>query len=234
VVAIRDLGDEWGVEFPGRFSHLNHPAPLHSAVLLAIPAHRLGHIEFHAQDARTNALAPLAQIIHPPIASVVLGFRRNDVRHPLTGFGFLVPESEKRRILGAIFSSSIFAGRAPSGHVTITAYLGGCRAPELALAPATQVIANACAELRDILGITGSPTFQHCTVVPHAIPQYNLGYDRFKQTMEQLETNHHGLFFAGTCKDGISLGNSIISGHDVARRIRACISRKTLQVPQPV
>ena len=222
VSAIHDLGDEWSVEFPdGTFA-------LHSAVLLAVPAHKLGQIEFNTSSARGNALAPLGEIIHPPVASVVLGFRRADIRHPLAGFGFLVPASEKRRILGAIFSSSVFAGRAPSGHVTVTTYIGGCRNPELALQSPGEVIATGLAELRDILGISGAPTFEHCAVVPHAIPQYNLGYDKYKQTMDRLETDHAGLFFGGTCKDGISLGNSILSGHDVARRIRACISR----VPQ--
>jgi oxygen-dependent protoporphyrinogen oxidase len=224
VEAIHDLGDEWRIELGDGASERTR---LHSAVLLAIPAHKMGHIEFHTSNARGNALAPLREIIHPPVASVVLGFRREDVKHPLTGFGFLVPESEKRRILGTIFSSSIFAGRAPSGHVTITTYIGGCRNPELALKPRGEVIATALAELRDILGVVGAPEFEHCTVVPHAIPQYNLGYHRYKQTMDKLEKDHAGLFFGGTCKDGISLGNSILSGHDVARRIRACVTRAT-------
>jgi len=225
ILAIRDYGGEWSVEFPGDLSNSSHPSRLHSAVLLAAPAHRLANISFIAPNSPSNALATLSEIVHPPVASVVLGFRRSDVCHSLAGFGFLVPASEKRRILGAIFSSSIFCGRAPSGHVTITAYLGGCRNPDLALQSPEKLIAATLSDLRDILGVTGSPTFEHCSVVPHAIPQYNVGYARYKQTMERLEAAHPGLFFAGTCKDGISLGNSIISGHDVTRRIRACISR---------
>lgn len=225
VFAIQDFGGEWGVQLPGGVSHLSHPSHLHSAVLLAAPAHRLANISFLASNAPGNALAALGDIVHPPVASVVLGFRRSDVRHPLAGFGFLVPASEKRRILGAIFSSSIFPGRAPSAHVAITAYIGGCRNPDLALKPAGEIIAAAVSDLREILGITGSPTFEYCSVVPRAIPQYNIGYDRYKQTMARLEADHPGIFFAGTCKDGISLGNSIASGHDVTRRIRACLAR---------
>ena len=219
VLGIEDLGGEWSVRLASGLREI------HSAVLLAVPAHKLANISFHAANTAANALTPLGGIIHPPVASIVLGFRREDVRHSLAGFGFLVPASEKRRILGSIFSSSIFAGRAPSGHVTITTYIGGCRNPDLALQPPRQLVAAAVGDLSDILGITGSPTFEHCTVVPQAIAQYNIGYDRFKQTMEKLETNHPGLFLAGTCKDGISVGNSIISGHDVARRIRARLTR---------
>jgi len=222
VAAIHDLGEEWSVEFE---EAMGRPACVHSAVLLAVPGHKMGRIEFHGSNVRGNGLAPMGEIIHPPVASVVLGFRRADVSHPLAGFGFLAPTSEKRRILGAIFSSSVFAGRAPSGHVTITTYIGGCRNPELALQSPEAIIGTALSELREILGISGTPTFQHCTAVPHAIPQYNVGYARYKQTMERLESKHPGLFFGGTCKDGISLGNSILSGHDVARRIRAYVSR---------
>jgi len=138
-----------------------------------------------------------------------------------------VPASEKKRILGALFSSSVFSGRAPAGHVTITAYIGGCRNPDLALQTPRQLAAAAVGDLTEILGITGAPTFEHCSVVPQAIPQYNIGFDRYKQTMEKLESAHPGLFFAGTCKDGISLGDSIISGHDVARRIKAYFTRQS-------
>jgi oxygen-dependent protoporphyrinogen oxidase len=104
VAAIHDLGDEWSVEFA---EEMGRPASLHSAVLLAVPGHRMGQIEFQTSGMRGNALGPMGEIVHPPVASVVLGFKRADVMHPLTGFGFLVPASEGRRILGAIFSSSV-------------------------------------------------------------------------------------------------------------------------------
>jgi protoporphyrinogen oxidase len=78
------------------------------------------------------SLEPLGAIHYPPVASVVLGFRREDVAHPLDGFGMLIPQVEGFKILGTLFSSSLFARRAPAGHVTLTTYIGGVRAPELA------------------------------------------------------------------------------------------------------
>src|SRR6201999_1320884 len=60
-------------------------------------------------------LAPLSEIRHPPVASVVLGFRREDVAHPCEGFGMLIPKVEGFKILGTIFSSSLFPNRAPAG-----------------------------------------------------------------------------------------------------------------------
>ena len=68
------------------------------------------------------------------MASVVLGFRREDVAHPCEGFGMLIPKIEGFKILGTIFSSSLFPNRAPAGHLTLTSYIGGERYPELASA----------------------------------------------------------------------------------------------------
>jgi len=77
-------------------------------------------------------LSPFSEIRYPPVASVVLGFRRDQVTHPCEGFGMLIPKIEGFKILGTIFSSSLFPNRAPAGHLTLTSYLGGERYPDLA------------------------------------------------------------------------------------------------------
>ncbi|HOC00518.1 MAG TPA: protoporphyrinogen oxidase [Verrucomicrobiota bacterium] len=191
----------------------------HRAVLLAAPAHCLARIALNADAGLT--LAPLAEVYYPPVASVVLGFRRADVAHPLDGFGMLVPEVEKFRILGTLFSSSLFPNRAPDGHVTLTTYVGGVRAPDLALRPIEELFNLTLTDLATILGVRGSPTFRHAVLYRQAIPQYEVGYGRFKTLMETIETRASGIFLAGHYRNGISLGDSIIAGHDVADRIAA-------------
>ena len=47
----------------------------------------------------------------------------------------LIPKVEGFKILGTIFSSSLFPNRAPAGHLTLTSYVGGERYPELASLP---------------------------------------------------------------------------------------------------
>jgi len=189
----------------------------HTAVLFAAPTYQLAGLQVEAGPGLS--LAPLADVRYPPVASVVLGFRREDVAHPLDGFGMLIPQVERTSILGTIFSSSLFPNRAPAGHVTLTSYVGGTRAPELASRPEEELVARTCEDLRRILGVTGRPTFQHVVVYPKAIPQYEVGYGRFKDLLTQVETRAPGLFFAGHYRDGISLGDSIVSAHDVAERI---------------
>jgi len=189
----------------------------HAAVLLTAPAHKLAEIALQAGAGLT--LQPLREIHYPPVASVVLGFRRDQVAHPLDGFGMLIPEVERFQILGTLFSSSLFPHRAPAGHVTLTTYVGGVRAPDLALRPENELYAMTLQDLRTILGVTGQPTFQHSVLYPQAIPQYEVGYGRHKSLMADLEQRAPGLFFAGHYRDGISLGDSILSGHDTAERM---------------
>jgi protoporphyrinogen/coproporphyrinogen III oxidase len=203
----------------------------HSAVLLAIPAHQLPQIQVLASH--PVDLQGFSQIHYPPVASVVLGFRRKDVPHPLDGFGMLVPQIEGFRILGTIFSSSLFPHRAPPNHVTLTSYVGGTRAPDLALRPVRELIQLTLDDLRSILGIVGQPTFTHCVLYPKAIPQYNIGYGRFRQAMADIETRAPGLFLAGHSRDGVSLGDSIVSGHDVAARIHSLLNPSDPKLLRP-
>ena len=188
----------------------------HAAVILAAPTHRLSKILFKTNSSFSLALG---EIKYPPIASVVFGFRRADVAHPLDGFGVLVPEVERLNILGALFSSSLFPGRAPEGHVTITCYLGGCRDPKLALSGQDNLRRVVLEDLNKLLGVGGEPTFEHYSVFRESIPQYDVGFGRFKELMSRVERDSPGLFFAGHYRDGISLGDSIVSGENVAEKI---------------
>ena len=164
-------------------------------------------------------LSPFSEIRHPPVASVVLGFRREDVMHPCEGFGMLIPKIEGFKILGTIFSSSLFPNRAPTGHLTLTSYIGGERYPELALLPAEKLVALVCEDLRVLLGVTGKTTFEHCVLYPKAIPQYNVGYGRYRGLMNEIENKATGLFFAGHYRDGVSLGDTIVSGVNIVERV---------------
>jgi oxygen-dependent protoporphyrinogen oxidase len=200
------------------FRHKDHEMRMeHSAVIYAGTAHGLPGIQFSARQKIDPS--PFAKIYYPPVASVVLGFRREDVMHPLDGFGMLIPRVEGFRILGTIFSSSLFPNRAPAGHTTLTSYVGGARAPELALKSEGELYDMSCEDLRVLLGVKGQPTFRHCVLYPKAIPQYELGYGHYRDLMNEIESKAPAFFFAGHYRDGISVGDSILSGINVANRI---------------
>lgn len=163
----------------------------------------------------------LRGIEYPPVTVVALGFRRKDVRHPLDGFGMLVPAVEQRNILGTIFSSSLFAGRAPEDHVLLTTFVGGSRQPRLAAMGDDALASDVCGDLRDLLGTTGDPVFQKIIRWPRAIPQYNTGYGTFLSAMENLETAWPGLHLAGNYRGGIAAGQCIHNGLRLANELSA-------------
>jgi oxygen-dependent protoporphyrinogen oxidase len=137
----------------------------------------------------------------------------------------LIPKIAGFRILGTIFSSALFPDRAPAGHHTLTSYVGGERYPELASLPPEKLYEIVCEDLRVLLGVRGKPTFQHRAFYPKAIPQYNVGYGRFKDLMTEIEIKAQGLFLAGHYRDGVSLSDSIVSGCNVAERVAEVLKR---------
>jgi len=191
----------------------------HSGVIFCGTAPRMAELKIEAPQA--PSLAPLSEIRYPPVASVVLGFRREDVAHPCEGFGMLIPRIEGFKILGTIFSSSLFPNRAAAGHLTLTSYVGGERYPDLALLPPEKLYEVVCEDLRVLLGVRGKPTFQNCVLYPKAIPQYNVGYGRYRDLMTEVESKAPGLFLAGHYRDGVSLSDSIVSGCKVAERVES-------------
>ncbi|HTB82482.1 MAG TPA: protoporphyrinogen oxidase [Candidatus Sulfotelmatobacter sp.] len=188
-----------------------------ATVIFCGTAYKLAELGIEAaQKVSTEAFA---DIIYPPVASVVLGFKREDVVHPCQGFGMLIPKIAGFKILGTIFSSALFPDRAPAGHLTLTSYLGGARYPELGLLPPEKLIETTLADLRGLLGVKGQPVFTHTAVYPRAIPQYNVGYGKYRDLLKDLEAKNPNLFFAGHYRDGVSLGDSIVSGVNIAERV---------------
>ncbi len=185
-------------------------------VILALPALPLSQLTIGALGERP--LAELADITYPPVASLFVGYRREQVAHPLDGFGVLMPQKENRQVLGILFSSSLFEGRAPAGHVALTVMMGGVRRNDLGRATAEQALAVARRELGELLGVTGEPVFHRLHTWPRAIPQYNLGYDRFLDAIAACERTHPGLLIGGHVRDGISLPNCLSAGARLAER----------------
>jgi len=163
----------------------------------------------------------LERLDYPPVSVVAHGFPREAVRHPLDGFGMLVPAVEGKRILGTIFSSSLFPGRAPRGFVLLTSFVGGSRQPELASLPDDQLDRIVRDDLAALLGAQGEPAFRRIIRWPRAIPQYNTGYGGTVSALEKLEAAHPGLHFVGNYRGGIAAGQCIRNGLRLAEEIGA-------------
>lgn len=183
--------------------------------------------------AASRALAPLGGLFpeqisslpYADVACVCLGFRRDQIAHSLVGFGFLCPEVEGRHVLGCLFPSSLFPGRAPEGHVALTCFVGGAVHPERAGASSEEILAKTLADLRPILGITGEPVVSRVERWLPAIPQYNVGHGTHKENAAALEAAHPGLYLSGNLLHGVSLGNCVQNATGVAGRCAQFLGR---------
>lgn len=192
------------------------PAERFSRVILALPAPALARLAIGSPGAQTS-LASLDHLDHPSVASLFLGFRRDQIAHPLDGFGALFPSAEKRALLGVLFNSSLFPGRAPEGHVALTVMVGGARHGDLARRPLGQQLPVVLRELGEILGARGEPVFARRSFWPSAIPQYQLNHDSHLEVISAAEQRHAGLFIGGPVRDGIGLPACLAAGERLAR-----------------
>jgi oxygen-dependent protoporphyrinogen oxidase len=172
-------------------------------LILTLPAHRLAQLPLAPEV--LESLAALQEIEYPPVSVLSLGYKRSAIRHPVDGFGALVPECEKRNILGVLFPSSLFSARAPADEVLLSVFVGGERQPELATADTAAIQATVLPEIKALLGIEGEPTFVHHKHWPRAIPQYKLGYGTILGQMLEIEQRFPGLKLAGNYRTGISV-----------------------------
>jgi protoporphyrinogen/coproporphyrinogen III oxidase len=215
VKAIRRTEHAWEIECKcGDVSWVEDCA----AVVCALPANALASLTFDGVP-EAHRLATLREIEHPPVASVFTGYKRSDVVHSLDGFGMLVPQVERRLILGTLFSSTLFPGRAPEGYVGLTSFVGGMREPELAGMNDSELVRIVQTELSRLVGVREPPVFTHVQTWRRAIPQYTLGYQRYKDAIAIVEASTRGLFIGGNCRDGISLTNCIESGRRLAHAV---------------
>ncbi len=186
------------------------------AVILALPAH-------DAARAVAALDAPLADvldaILYAPVAVVHVGWPLGALPRPAEGFGFLVPPSEPTRVLGAIFASNVFPGRAPDGAALFSAMVGGTRHPDRAALPDDALVELVRTDLGVLLGVTAEPSFARVIRHERAIPQYTLGHLARVAAVEAAEARHPGLFFAGNAYRGVSLPDCVRDAARVAERV---------------
>jgi protoporphyrinogen/coproporphyrinogen III oxidase len=190
-------------------------------LLLAIPADVAGKLLRELNPAFDLLLGAIE---YAPVAVVSLGYRRSDVGHPLTGFGFLVPRTAGLRVLGTVWNSSLFAGRAPDGHVLLTSFVGGATDPQAASLQAEELSTLVHREIAPPLAISQAPSFSNVTMYPRALPQYNLGYAERLAALETQRANFPNLWLAGNYLRGPSIGACVEQSLNVTNQI---LSRKT-------
>ena len=183
------------------------------SVIVATQPHVAARLLEGVDEAAADAAGGIAA---PPLAVAFLGYRREQVAHPLDGLGFLVPQGEARSLTGAQFCSTMFPGRAPQGCVAVAGYFGGARAPHLARLPAAELIELARQEFADLIGAKGEPVVARVRHWPLGLPQYRHGHGDRTAVLEGLSGNLPGLFVTGNYLAGPSVAACLGQAQAVA------------------
>jgi oxygen-dependent protoporphyrinogen oxidase len=214
-VAERSGDGAWRVSLSARAG----PGPLTivaDAVVLAVPA-RVATLLVSGLD--PDLSARLGEIPFAGSAIVSLGFRREQVTHPLDAAGMVVPRRERRRLLAASFSSSKFPGRAPPGHVLIRGFVGGALDPGAAALGDAELRRIVRSDLADLLGASGEPVVSRVDRWERAMPQYTLGHLARLKAIDQILDRHPGLAVAGGSYRGVGIPQVIRSGRDAFAKV---------------
>jgi protoporphyrinogen/coproporphyrinogen III oxidase len=190
-------------------------------VILAVPTNIAAAL---LAPLNTAFHSELAAVEYAGIAVVSLGYRKADITAPLNGFGFLVPRSSGLNVLGTVWNSSLFPGRAPEGCSLLTSFVGGATNPSVLQRSADELVALVHRELTPILNIRNQPLFSNVHIIPRAIPQYNLGHTTRLTAVETLRQQFPGLHLAGNYLNGPAVGTCIEQALRVADEIRISFS----------
>jgi oxygen-dependent protoporphyrinogen oxidase len=189
------------------------------AVLLAVPGYAAAPV-VRALDA--EVAAALARIGYGSTATVFLGYRREEIRHPLAGVGFVVPRASRRPVLAGTWVSSKWAHRAPEGHVLLRLFLGGTWGEDLLSGSDDDLVQAARGELRTLMGIDAEPRLTRVFRFAQSSAQMRVGHVAAMRTMHaRLAEIAPGLRVAGGGYDGVGIPDCIRQGEDAGKALTA-------------
>ncbi len=195
--------DSWSISY----SVNGEDKLLKSDVLFsAIPSYKLSKL---FNGANNSLLKHLEDIYYPPVLVLYLGYDKKNIGQKLDGFGFLIPSNERKKYLGAIWTSTIFKNRAAEDNASFTIFIGGARNPNLSENGIEKTIKEVIEEFQTIMKINGNPLLVQKKFWQKAIPQYNLGHIEHEKYFDNFEIENPGIFLGGNYRGGISVGDCI-------------------------
>jgi oxygen-dependent protoporphyrinogen oxidase len=205
VEAMERGGGGWRVRVDGEWRPAGH-------LVLACRAYQSAEL--------LRPLAPelaelLSAISYTSSMTLALGYRRADVKHPLNGFGFLVPKAERRLLLGCTWVGTKFPHRVPDDKAVLRCFMTGDSLDR----DDAEVVATARAEIRRIMGVDAEPIFAKIARWPRSMAQYTVGHARRVERIEALAAGLSGLHLAGSAYHGIGLPDCIRTGKLAAEGI---------------
>jgi oxygen-dependent protoporphyrinogen oxidase len=215
VVSLAPDAGRWRVEVASAAGEQSLSA---RRVVVAAPAYDAARIlrAFDAEIARA-----LEAVRYAPIVGIPLGIDPGDARERIEGFGFLVPREEELGLLGCLFMSRLFPGRAPEGRELLQCLLGGVRWPEAVELPDDLLLERLAADLDRSLGLRDLGTPLGITRWPRAVPQPARDHTARMDWIHAALADTPGIALAGSYVAGVGVADSLASGLAAVDRLSA-------------
>jgi len=209
-ISRADPGKPWRVEL------LDGPAIEANGVVLTTEAHASARL---IDGVDPELALQLRSIPYASSAIVTVAYRRDQVVHPLDGFGAVVPSIEGRSILAISFLSVKFPSRAPADTVLLRVFVGGATQPALFDLDDDDLKVLVRGELASLLGARGEPLVIQVARHGRAMPQYTLGHLDRVAAIRQRALKHSRLILAGNAFGGVGIPDCVRSGQEAASEL---------------
>jgi oxygen-dependent protoporphyrinogen oxidase len=221
VKTIERSNNGWRVEVAG-----DAPETIEAdAVVLATPHHITQRL-IGVLDPRIEKLCEDVQ--SAPAVVVALGYREADVPHPLQGIGYLVPRAEGSRVLGVLWSTSIFPGhRARPGQVLFQAVQGGARHRDICEEDDVTLISRIRMQLASAMSLRGEPGLSRAYRHPGGLPQYHLGHVKRLEAADEALRDLPGLFVTGNAFRGVGINACTADAERIAQDLQTYLATVT-------
>jgi oxygen-dependent protoporphyrinogen oxidase len=215
--SVSQIGFEPNTPTPYQVQLDNGQAINATQVIMATPAYTAANLlERHSAELAEK----LNTIRYISTATVSLAFKKNEIDHPLNGFGFVVPKSEDCRLMACTWVSTKFNHRTPDDSVLLRVFVGGYKRQELVDLPDDELLELVKTELRKIMGITAQPTRHEIYRWPNGNAQYDVGHlDRVTEIETLAADVLPGLYFTGSAFRGVGIPDCIYQGQQTAEQV---------------
>ena len=164
-------------------------------------------------------IAPFNELKYAAVTQVLLGFNKWK-GISLKAFGGLIPGIENKNILGVLFTSSFFEGRAPKGGALLSVFMGGTKRPDIAEMDNYEIESLINKDLPRMMSDRSlSPDMIRILRYPKAIPQYTESSEKRFEMIEKLQQKYPGLILAGNIRDGIGMADRVKQGRSIAEEL---------------
>jgi oxygen-dependent protoporphyrinogen oxidase len=191
-------------------------------LVLASPAHASAEL---LQPVAADLASELAAIPYSSALLVTLVYQRADIRHPLDGFGFLVPRAERRTVAAATWIHRKFPARIPPALAALRAFIVDPEASRLWPNSHDFLIQLVRSDFKRLLAIEAEPLFSTLYSWPASMPQYVVGHEARRKRIMELVGSAAGLSLVGNAFEGVGIPDCVRLARQTASGIGTRLRR---------